>query len=93
MTKNDYSIPIKKGDFAKPVLACIAKNGICHTGGNCDSCDFAKKFVFSKKLFQLIEECDCRNSSGMCVFTSERCTRTDCEMMLKEAAAYLKGDV
>ena len=66
------------GKYAAPAITCAAKPGICHTGGDCDGCEFAEKFEANKRLFEYIRNCDCRDSSGICSRSFEPCKGADC---------------
>jgi ferredoxin-thioredoxin reductase catalytic subunit len=75
------------GKYATPIIACSAKPGICHTGGDCDNCEFKDKYETSKRLFELIRNCECRDSCGICSISFEECRGADCASMI---AASLK---
>ncbi|MFA7205622.1 MAG: ferredoxin-thioredoxin reductase catalytic domain-containing protein [Saccharofermentanales bacterium] len=70
------------GKYATPAITCAAKPGICHTGGDCDGCEFAEKYETSKRLFELIRNCECRDSCGICNRSFKTCKGADCESMV-----------
>lgn len=41
-----------------------------------------KKYETSKRLFELIRNCECRNSWGICCVSCEECRGADCESMI-----------
>ncbi|MDD2299494.1 MAG: ferredoxin-thioredoxin reductase catalytic domain-containing protein [Candidatus Pacebacteria bacterium] len=70
------------GKYATPIIACSAKPGICHTGGDCEDCEFKDKYEANKRLFELVKNCECRNSCGICCVSCEECKGSECESII-----------
>lgn len=73
------------GKYASNAIVCSARPGVCFNSGQCDSCDFAKKYEVNKRFFQLIEDCTYRDQDGDCKCEFKKCLGSDCWRMMKVA--------